>query len=281
MIQIKLSSGLGNQLFMYAFYKYIEKKYNELPYFDDRYFEWAKIERKSELSIIFPDYPIHRFFFNPAGHRKILRNLFEFKQKIFPDYKYVFEVDYDDNILYRGNVYFSGFWQTSKYVDTLDKKLFVPQEPIPPCIQYYLRLIEKSVTPISIHFRRGDYFMPKWIGRYGVCTTNYYNNAMQALSSCEDKPKTYFVFSDDIEWVKNNIIFKDDFIIVENADVNSFWYIYLMSKCHHNIISNSTFSWWGAYLNDFENKVVIGPDKWMLDSDFDLMQPNWLKISHK
>lgn len=166
MIQIKLSSGLGNQLFMYAFYRYIENKCGETPFFDDRYFLYETKIRKPEISIIFPDYPVRRFLFNPAGHSKILRAICNLKQRLLPDYKYVQEGDFNENTTYDGNVYFSGFWQTSRYADTLDKSVFKAASSIPEELKKYEHLICDNECPVSIHFRRGDYFLPKWIGRY-------------------------------------------------------------------------------------------------------------------
>lgn len=280
MIVIRLSSGLGNQLFMYAFFKYIEHKYGEQPFFDDKYFKDHRgIIRNSEISVICPNYPIHKFMFNPAGERRLKGYIYRWKQALFPSFNYVEDTNYDDSMYYTGNVYFNGYWQTDKYVKTLDLHLFEPKESMPRSLEAVFLQINNVECPVSIHFRRGDYFMPKWIGRYGVCTVQYYIDAIAKLKNMLHLKPTFFIFSDDLEWVRQNIIIEDNHVFVPNLEINSFWYIYLMSKCKHHIISNSTFSWWGAYLNSHIDKIVIGPSKWMLDTDETLMLPEWEKIT--
>lgn len=279
MIVIRLSSGLGNQLFMYAFYKYIELKYGEMPYFDDKYFvDRRGIIRQSELAVLFPNYPVCKFHFNPAGERRFRGYFFRWKQKLFPSFRYINEKDYDDTFDYKGDIYFNGFWQNHKYVDQLDKSLFVSKEPFPSLLENVRQQIENSACPVCIHFRRGDYFMPKWIHRYGVCTLEYYKRAMNLIESKVNEEIVYFVFSDDLNWVKQNISFNSRYILVPNYDINSYWYIYLMSICHHNIISNSTFSWWGAYLNNNATKYVVAPEKWMFDTDTNIALDEWIKV---
>ena len=280
MIVIRLSSGLGNQLFMYAFYKYIESRYGEQPFFDDKYFiDHRGTIRESELSIVYHNYPVHKFNFNPAGERRVKGYICRWKQMLFPSFNYVNEKDYDDSIKYTGNVYFNGYWQTDKYVKTLGFDIFEPQAPFPSLLETIRQQIINAECSVSVHVRRGDYFMPKWIGRYGVCTAQYYVDAMAELKKQLSAKPIYFIFSDDLEWVKQNIKFEDECVFVENHDVNSFWYIFLMSKCHHHIISNSTFSWWGAYLDVKPGKIVVGPSKWMLDTNESLMLSEWTKIN--
>lgn len=276
---VKLGSGLGNQLFMYAFYRYIEQKYGEQTFFDDKYFrDQISEQRHSELSVIFPNYPVFKFPLNPAGETGWRGVLYSWFRYHFPICKMVYEDQYDDTIRYEGNVYFKGFWQTDKYVKTLDKKIFTPKEKIPKELMQVVSQILAAVCPVAIHIRRGDYFQGKYASIFGVCSSNYFVRAMQTLESLEKSEITYFVFSNDLEWVNANIPFKCKKVVVPNYNVNSFWYIYLMSLCHHNIISNSSFSWWGAYLNEFEGKKVLGPSRWMNNSDFDLMLPEWIKV---
>ena len=217
--------------------------------------------------------------FNPAGERRLKGYIYRWKQALFPSFNYVEDTNYDDSIYYTGNVYFNGYWQTDKYVKTLDLHLFEPKESMPRSLETVFLQIKSVECPVSIHFRRGDYFMPKWIGRYGVCTVQYYIDAMAGLKNMLHLKPTFFIFSDDLEWVRQNIIIGDNHVFVPNLEINSFWYIYLMSKCKHHIISNSTFSWWGAYLNAYTDKIVIGPSKWMLDTDDTLMLPEWEKIT--
>lgn len=281
MIVIRLSSGMGNQLFMYAFYLYIKKKYeSEEVYFDDKYYKSDSFGRKAELSILFPDYPVWKFKFNPAGELKFRRILFGWKQRLFPSFQYVKEKDYNDNLHYKGNVYFDGYWQTEKYIHNIDISDFTPKEFLPDVLIPYANYISQATNAVSIHFRRTDYFSPKYIHRFGVCTDVYYQKAMESIESVINKP-IYFVFSDDLEWVKDNIHFNAEYILIPNFDVNPFWYIHLMSKCKHHIISNSTFSWWGAFLNPYKDKMVMAPNRWLLDSNETIVLNEWNKIDVK
>ena len=274
---VRLSSGLGNQLFMYAFYLHLKRKSYENIYFDDKYFKHDSFGRKPELSIIFPNYPVFNFKFNPAGERGLKRRCYQFVQKKFPRFHYVDETDYDDKIIYKDNTYFSGYWQKDDFICNNDLSHFVPKEEIPTILKPYLELINNTLNAVSIHFRRKDFFSPENIHRFGVCKEDYYQKAMNKLES-ELTELTYFVFSDDIDWVKENIYFSHQYVIIPNFSINSFWYIYLQSLCKHNIISNSTFSWWGARLNTNKNKIVIAPSKWMLDTENSIVLEDWQKI---
>ena len=92
----------------------------------------------------------------------------------------------------------------------------------------------------------------------------------------------FFVFSDDVDWVRKNIPLPDNtFFVTDACEVNTYWYIWLMSKCKHNIISNSTFSWWGAYLNENKEKIVVAPSLWQRGTEFTLNQEGWVVIDVK
>ena len=170
----------------------------------------------------------------------------------------------------RDNIRLYGYFQSEKYLDrelllkTFDMKSIAPNSS-------YLNHI-LSNNSVSIHVRRGNYLtLPN---HHPVCSMDYYRKAMDVLG----KDKNYFVFSDDLQWCKENFR-GDNFTFVEGL-VD--WYeMYLMSQCQHNIIANSTFSWWGAWLNQNEN-VVVSPSRWFgvdkkLDTR-DLLPENWIKI---
>lgn len=280
-IVVKLSSGLGNQLFMYAFYRHLESRYSVRPSFDDKYFKGDNL-RKPELALLFPDYPVWRLPFNPAGEHHLKLRLYNWIQRCNPLVMRISEESYDDRCRYQGHtLYFDGYWQTHRYVDEMDKKLLQPQQPMPVVLQPWLQKIEQAPCAVSLHVRRGDYFTPQYIGRFGVCHEDYYHQAMAYIEQQVGCKVTYFVFSDDPEWVRAHITFQQPYALVDNHDVNSYWYIYLMSRCRHHIISNSTFSWWGAYLNTASDKIVVGPDPWTRDSDTTLMLDEWTKIPVK
>ena len=138
-------------------------------------------------------------------------------------------------------------------------------------------MIESCPQSASIHIRRGDYFSPKNVSVYGVCTEDYYHKAIGLIKNKELKVR-FFVFTDDIEWVKEHIQLDDDMLIVPNYDISQFAYIELMSLCKHHIISNSSFSWWGAVLNEQDDATVICPSKWTLTSDKTIALDKWMKL---
>ena len=184
---------------------------------------------------------------------------------------------FEDISIPTSHVRIDGFFQSEKYFKKHEKEileLFLPNEKILDNInKKYFELLNKKTT--SMHIRRGDYI--KNSTHHFVQDIEYFNQAMSIVDSETDK---YLVFSDDIEWCKEN--FKGDKIVfIENEkDYNE---LYLMSMCNNNIISNSSFSWWGAWLNQNHSKTIIGPKNWFgqslqyLKTD-DIIPNKWIKL---
>ena len=143
----------------------------------------------------------------------------------------------------------------------------------------YLKKIPRNA--VSMHIRRGDYLTDKNACIYGdICTDAYYEQAIKLIKEKVNNP-TFLLFSDDIEYVKKNFIIENA-IYVEKNHFSTYedWYdMFLMSKCEHNIIANSTFSWWGAWLNQNPEKIVIAPRRWINKYDYmDIYPKEWIKI---
>jgi hypothetical protein len=170
-----------------------------------------------------------------------------------------------------------GFFQSENYFKENEdyiRNMFSATNEINELINTkYGEIIKYRTT--SVHFRRGDYLLNPSI--HPTQTMEYYNESIRITKDITEK---YLIFSDDISWCKEN--FKsDDFIFIENE--KDYIELYLMSKCDNNIIANSSFSWWGAWLNNNPNKVVIGPTKWFGPSfsffnTNDVLPKNWIKI---
>jgi hypothetical protein len=246
MIIIKLSSGLGNQLFMYAFSKLLENQFKVSPYFDDSYYKIDISKRHSELNILYPNYPTVQIKFNPIGKRNIIRIFCKYYHKCRKIYTIIDEKDeFDIKLLNPQKIYyFNGYWQHEKYYNSFKTDWFTPNETFPIILKEIKEKILNTPNSVAIHIRRGDYFNNHYMKQFGICTEVYFKNAMNCMEDMEQSIE-YFVFSDDIQWVRMHLTFHKPFHFIENHQVNSFWYIYLMSLCSHNIISNSTFSWWG------------------------------------
>lgn len=137
----------------------------------------------------------------------------------------------------------------------------------------------RDTISVSLHVRRGDYQSAYYYNGFGtVCDINYYDNAIKLIKNRYEDCH-FFIFSDDLDWVKQNIKISNATYIDFNHKDDSWQDMYLMSLCKHNIIANSTFSWWGAWLNNNKEKMVIAPKKWWstLEKD-DIIPPQWIRI---
>lgn len=182
------------------------------------------------------------------------------------------------------NSYLLGYWQSEKYfVDIKDTLL--KEFTFRHCKGNKNALIQeaiRSTESVSIHIRRTDYITnPAAHQFHGVCSLEYYQNCIKVLEKKIENPH-FFVFSDDPVWVQEN--FKINFpttIVRDNDLTKGFEDLRLMIQCRHNIIANSSFSWWGAWLNSNPQKVVLAPRKWFRDSSVsthDLLPKEWLII---
>ena len=185
-----------------------------------------------------------------------------------------FPFTYIDHIV-KDNMTIDGFFQSEKYfIHHRDEilKLFEIPENIKHIInKKYKNILEKKTT--SLHVRRGDYVRhPNHHPTLGV---QYYNDAVSVIGG----ETTLVVFSDDINWCKEHLKYKNTVYIEDEKDYIE---LYLMSLCDNNIIANSSFSWWGAWLNINKNKVVIGPKKWfgsaINHNTDDVIPESWIKL---
>ncbi len=193
-------------------------------------------------------------------------------------YNYPFH--YADYNIKNNNFIINGFYQSEKYFQKHRKEIlemFKITNNIQNIINTkYDEIIHDIYNHIytSIHVRRGDYI--KFSDVHYLLPIEYYNEAIFKLDSRTDK---FIIFSDDIKWCKNNFI-GDKFIFIE--DEKDYIEIYLMSMCDNHIIANSSFSWWGAWLNNKEDKMVIAPKKWFTNDNMhdtsDIIPENWIKI---
>jgi hypothetical protein len=142
----------------------------------------------------------------------------------------------------------------------------------------------KKETVISVHVRRGDYLNAYNSAINGICSKDYYETTIKMMRD-RFPDATFFFFSNDMEWVKQELTHLTDRcrFIEGNTSRNSWKDMYLMSVCKHNIIANSSFSWWGAWLNVNVNKTVIAPSRWFNSCNpfyntSDLLPENWIKI---
>jgi len=297
MIIVKLKGGLGNQMFQYAAGKALALRNKTELKFDLSWFEKQidNIPRAYELGIFpfkqnFVDTETLRnmfWFMNQVIFTKIIRNILS---KILPYRIQKMRVErhfqFDREVfLARGNIYLDGYWQSEKYF--LDaKKDILCDFTFPLFVDVQNQKVSHMIQnthSVSVHVRRSDYISLANVSAHlgGICTLDYYQKALSLI--LEKVPDAeFFFFSDDIEWVKENLGKElKSYYIDWNKDMKSYRDIQLMSLCQHNIIANSSFSWWGAWLNQNPNKIVIAPDKWFNDTNIDtrdLLPDSWIRI---
>lgn len=191
----------------------------------------------------------------------------------------------------RRDKYVFGFFQNFKYVnsvgDALRSELMVKTAPS-DVNKAMIKDISKT-TSVCVHIRRGDYLNARW-KHLQICDYNYYNNAITKVLEHVFHP-VFYIFSNthrDLKWIAENYHFGQVYpdtgrpIEIRYVDLSNPDYeeLRLMYSCQHFIISNSTFSWWAAWLSPNPNKIVCAPDRWNLeyDNDINIYDPSWIKI---
>ena len=287
-----LSGGLGNQLFQYAMGKSISERKKQGLFFDVQSFSWDQL-RTYELNKIGIHYPIATI--EEVNYIKNFPKTFFEKVtskfgKNTPYYKqsYIKEIDFkfDENFQFfrNKNVYLEGYWQSENYFEDIRPYLLneIRFENLTPKTYFYQNIIASHLESVSIHVRRGDYASnPDTTNFHGLMNKTYYLQAIQLLSSKLENPY-FFVFSDDKEFVKTMFEGFDNIEFIEGLTYD-YEDLYLMSLCKHQIIANSSFSWWGAWLNRNERKQIIAPKQWFHNEEMqskttDLIPSSWIKI---
>jgi hypothetical protein len=284
---IYFQGGLGNQMFQYAFYKYLEH-IGEQNLAISIASPSLKRHCGFELFRIFPKINQNK----PKIVSSLLKNayynvVYQVRNRIEYTHPYLlfehFNTICDAEHLKLGNArLLMGFWQNKFYCEQVKDIIFEDFTFMPfedaENIQI-AKLISEAESSVSLHIRRGDYLQNNIYGN--VCTLDYYEKAISYLQN-QIKNPTFFVFSDDPNWVKENLQLPNAHYIAHNKGANAFRDMQLMSLCKHNIIANSSFSWWGAWLNQYKEKIVITPSIWynipnnrVID---DLISDKWVRI---
>lgn len=266
MIIVRLRGGLGNQLFQYAAGKALAQ-YHQVDLALDLYTYKKHPYRKFELANFNIDAPeasreeVHRF----TGSNPVIRYLNKREnyfhcQGVFaqPHYHY-----YHDFFSLPPDIYLSGYWQSEKYfsnIPGLIREQFTVSQPL-DSRNAELSLKLSAGNSIAVHVRRGDYTNATYGSFFGGLSEEYYMDAIEKLEREIPDPVFYF-FSDNQEWCKKTFSGVKAEFIDHNQGTDSFKDLVLMSYCRHNIIANSTFSWWGAWLNENPEKKIIAPAQW-------------------
>jgi hypothetical protein len=292
-IVVRQTSGLGNQLFQYAAGRYLAKKH------------------AASLRVA---HEIQKNLYKHGAHRPVMLQKFAIRAPIqaataFDRFilsprprldffaKWVRTVagiqvirEPADTLTVRHELaidrgvrvaYLRGYWQAYWIVREVEKELrreFAPAAPLSNASHMMAQRILAAHSPVSLHLRRGDYVTV--FGHSAVLSMGYYEKAIQQIK--KDAPRSsFFVFSDDPAYAKQRFGSEPDFVVVDiNNSDTAHEDLVLMSMCHHHIIANSTFSWWGAWLNPRGDKQVLAPSRWLgVDTaQTSLIQPGWTLI---
>ncbi len=293
MIVSRIEGGMGNQMFQYGLARILALKRNATVLLDTSFFNQTEkrlghTPRKFELAI-FNNHYIKASdsdilsFQHLSKINKVKKKLGLNYPKLYQESSFHFNEKVWDISL---PVYLKGFFQSYLYFvgheDFIRQLFSFPIDSLDQVNKELLTTFKKSNT-IAIHIRRGDYVNDTHTAAYhGSCDIDYYIKSIKLLTS-KSKDFTLVFFSDESDWVEEQ--FKDlvysKIFVDHNIDENSWKDMLLMSSCSHNIIANSSFSWWAAWLNENPEKKVIAPKEWFKTKDLNtqtLLPEEWMKL---
>jgi hypothetical protein len=286
MITVNLKGGLGNQMFQYALGRHLALRND-----DELKLDIDGLERANAIGDIYRPFTLGQFnilknIATPEEIRAIKYPLGIFSKA----WRYIaFKISRDKNTLFRpdvldwkGDIYLDGYWQSPRYFEEIRDTLLKEFTLVSPLAGVAAELAAKvrATNSVSLHVRRGDYMKNPQVGKeFGICSVDYYTKAIAEIRNTVSDP-TFFVFSDDVAWVKENLELGDSFVFAQGEGLSDTIELVLMSMCNHNIIANSSFSWWAAWLNQNPKKIVVAPTPWFDRVRYDdaLLPPEWHTI---
>lgn len=283
MVGVQLSGGLGNQMFEYALYLKLKSMGKDVKI--DDFTCYGPGERPNQLEVFGISYerlsreeyigltdsamePWQRVRRKLTGRRDL-------------SYREA-DCNFDPEVLRREPTLLLGYFQTEKYFADIKEQVreafqfrnFSPSEGVKA---YEAQMA--SCNAVSLHIRRGDYLTEANRALFGnICDEGYYERAIAAMKG-QVPGARFFVFSNDKDWVRARYTDRDFVIVEGNSEDAGYADLYLMSKCKHHILANSSFSWWGAWLDDNPDKKVIAPKTWLKGRSFtDIYTPEMQRM---
>lgn len=290
MICIRLMGGLGNQMFQYSIGLSLAKKLDTHFVVDDSILKsnmsinQNSVKRYFDLDIFTLDTSLYHGV-KTIEPSKIKRNL----NKLLPlSFKsYIVEASYDFNpnlfLLRNNNLTLEGYWQSYKYFSCYSNEIRESFTLRNSFINFNDPLFDEidNSESVCINVRRADFATNSY---HGVLDKNYYKQAIELLNLNKVIDFKYFIFSDDIDWCKENFDFLPFKIFVDHSHKGDRFsnYFALMRSCKYFVIPNSSFAWWAAWLSIYPNKLVICPKIWFLgnpkNNTEDLIPDEWIRI---
>lgn len=278
MIIVKLFGGLGNQMFQYACGRAMSLRTGKKLILDISQY----IDYRGERSYSLKNFNIKAQILKSLEERNVLiKEIGNDRLRLLKETQFQFD---SSIIQIKDSVVLAGYWQSEKYFD--DKRANILDDFTPAVNSISQEGLElaseiRSCNSVSLHVRRGDYLAEGNFQKHGVLPIEYYEKAINMFNDYYKNVK-YYIFSDDINWCKRVFDGHLNMQVVETSNSalphEDLW---LMSQCKHNIIANSTYSWWGAWLNSNIDKQIIAPKKWFANSscnEEDLIPNKWIKI---
>jgi Glycosyl transferase family 11 len=291
MIIVKLKGGLGNQMFQYAVGRHLAEVHNAELKMDISAYDYD-----GPIEYALEPFNVQESFATQNEVKKLteakqnsfanrLHNMLHRHQKKPHSFIQWNKIGYNPNILKLSDgVYLEGYWQSEKYfvdIKHIIRNEFAIKETQTGKNREIAEHIMSSES-VSLHVRRGDYVDSQSVGNnQDPCSLDYYYSCIDNILQKVNNP-VFFVFSDDIQWCRDSLKLSDTAVYVDHNDFDKGYEdMRLMSQCRHNIIANSTFSWWAAWLNNNENKIILAPKKWFTKKTYttdDLIPARWIKI---
>lgn len=297
MIIVKLKDRLGNQMFQYALACHLAEHYKVTVYlglnislriqqFLSRKIKYKLYDYSSHYNLdIFEGNPCVRVDWRLTWWLYITKKWRTAKRNSFLLYQQKTPFSFDEiiNTLPAGNILLDGYWQNEKYFfsnkEVVRKSFTIKRKVLPQSIP----LLEKiqNHNSVCLHVRRGDYLIEKHYSNYACTTIQYFINGVNHIARHVKDP-IFFIFSDDMQWCKDKLSLAHPHYFIEqehNGYKNGNCFL-LMSSCKHFIISNSSFSWWAAWLGKDEHKIVVAPNKWLNNQPYPVLEeiipPQWV-----
>lgn len=282
MIYTRLLGGAGNQLFQYAAGRALADRLGCDLALDTRYikgsdtrgdcfghFAKARFRSETQMPPAKPDGMLRYGLWRAFG-----RSPRFFRER---------GLGFDPALLDKPEgTYLHGYWQSERYFADIAAQLredLTFTTPLDPANADMAARIDSAACPVAFHVRRGDYVA---LGNYAACTPDYYRAAAADMAARTAQGLTCFVFSNDPEWARTHLALGHETVIVDiNDETRGHFDMALMARCAHNVIANSTFSWWAAWLNPSPAKTVIAPKAWFTKPALenpDLIPPEWLRL---
>ena len=270
LVVVQLSGGMGNQMFQYALYLQL-KALGKNVKIDDQTAYLEENTRPIRLQIFDVKYAIPTELEMRCLTDSYLDIVSKMRRKISGRKTAEYQEKsplFDEKVLKKDRVYLVGCWQSEKYFsevkEVVKKSFCFSNILISNKMKAYEEEIKKN-NSVALHIRRGDYLEEEALYG-GICNPQYYEKAMEQMRVWEPDCR-FYIFTNDIPWAKEHYYAENITIVEGNSEDTGYIDLYLMTKCKHFILANSSFSWWGCYLGDYKAKRVIAPKQWLQGRD--------------